>query len=352
MRRQLSKDLQALLTGLLFVCGLGCTGPMVRLNPTGPTSQVTRVPEATQANAKPGATPALQKPVSTASTGMSAAVQTPEVVAPELVAPELPNFEQEMRCDKVVCSLSSVVPLREFTRAKHASQAPNASLWVYQIAEGSTVVFPENEAVELYALVIKGSLAASSARAETANLELWHLVQADGAGLSVSAVTNSTLVIAVVSKQGPLLQAIAESNRLRAKSAVKAGMRVFELTRVPRITWGNNRFSARLALGGESTLPSVASFGLLTADALGAIPKNVHQTEWEHLVILSGDGVMSLGAKVYPVKAGSVIQIEPGVTHDFTPSGKAPLFAVQLFAVKGPELRYLELSRLGRSGKN
>jgi len=345
MRRQLSKDLQALLTGLLFVCGLGCTGPMVRLNSTGPTSQVTRVPEATQANAKPGGTLAPKQPAQGAPRAVP--VQTLE-----LVAPELPTFEQEMRCDKVVCSLSSVVPMREFTQTKLASQAPNAALWVYQIAEGSTVVFPENEAVELYALVVKGSLAASSAQAQTANLELWHLVQAEGAGLSLSAVTNSTLVIAVVSKQGPLLQAIAESNRLRAKSTVKAGMRVLELTRVPRITWGNNRFSARLAFGGESTLPSIASFGLLSADALGAIPKNVHQTEWEHLVVLSGDGVMSMGAKLYPVKAGSIIQIEPGLTHDFTPSGKAPLFAVQLFAIKGPELRYLELSRLGNSGKN
>ncbi len=324
---------------------------MVHVNPTGPTSQVTRVPEATQANAKPGASPALQKLAPDAPTGTSTRVPTPPPT-PELVAPQLTKFEQEMRYDKVVCSLSSVVPMREFTRTKLASQAPNAALWVYHIAEGSTVVFPENDAVELYALVIKGSLAASSAQAQAANLELWNLVQADGAGLSLSAVTNSTLVVAVVSKQGPLLQAIAESNRLRTKSAVKASMRVLELTKTPLTTWGNNRFSARLALGGESTLPSVASFGLLTADELGAIPKNVHQTEWEHLVILSGDGVMSLGGKAYPVKAGSVIQIEPGLTHDFTPSGKAPLFAVQLFAVKGPELRYLELARLSKSGKN
>ncbi|MDX2051844.1 MAG: cupin domain-containing protein [Polyangiaceae bacterium] len=318
---------------------------MVQQKPSDPTSQVTRVPRAVQAHALPEVGPPPQMPADGGKP--QASLPAP----PPLPALHLPQFEQEMKCDKVVCSLSSVVPTREFTHAAHAKAAPNAALWVYQIQENSTVVFPENHAVELYALVLKGSLAVSSPQAETATLEEWSVAQAEGAGISLSAATASTVAIAVVSKAGPLDAAIAESNRLSRHHRGRATMRVVELRELPVVAWGNNRFSARLAFGGEATLPSVASFGILGADAQGAIPTNVHATEWEHLVVLSGEGSISLGQSSYPVRPGSVIQIEPGLTHSFSPSGTQPLLAVQLFSAKGPELRYLELSRGAPSGR-
>lgn len=325
---------------------------MVQQKPSGSTSQVTRVPRAEQANIGASSQLSGQKRASESSESPESPEASVASDGPLPLLPmPLPTFARELRCQSPLCSLASVVPMREFVKAAHSDALPNAALWIYHIAENSTLLFPENHAVELYALVLKGSLAASSVRAETANLKLWSLVQADGAGLSLSAITDAALAIAVVAKTGPLAQAVAESNRLRAPPRQRATMTVLELPAIPPASWGQHRFSAQLAFGGEVELPSVASFGILRADKDAPIRPNVHENEWEHLIVIAGDGSLTLDQEVYPVRPGSILQIEPGATHSFTPSGKAPLFAIQLFAAKGPERRYLDLARAEQAGK-
>jgi mannose-6-phosphate isomerase-like protein (cupin superfamily) len=327
--------------------GLFITGVLLQGGCAGPNAQEVR---SSPSLAYPRGGDGHNEAEGEAAASRAAAAQSPKkapTFATELLGLDLtlPTFEHEARCGEPVCQLPLVVPNREFYKTRFSSEAPNVALWVQRIEENSTLRFPSNSSVELYALVLSGSLVASTEQAETANLSPGSALRLEYAGLSLGAVTRSSLVVGVVSKSMPLPSAVAESNRLRAQPIRSGRLELAELDAQKALCWGADQYAAKLLFGQAAGRPGAASLALLVASPAGAIATNVHESEWEHLAILSGSGTLQLGARREPVGPGQVIQIAPGVDHGYEPDGTSPLRAVQLFAPSGPEARYLELSQ-------
>ena len=96
-----------------------------------------------------------------------------------------------------------------------------------------------------------------------------------------------------------------------------------------------------------------------------AVFEHVHEKERECLAIFEGDGELSLklppgtgtasdGSAGHspmgvPVQPGTVVCIPSGMKHAWKPSGKAPLFAIQVYAPPGPEQRFKLLAGKGKA---
>ncbi|AEJ19141.1 cupin domain-containing protein [Gracilinema caldarium] len=61
-----------------------------------------------------------------------------------------------------------------------------------------------------------------------------------------------------------------------------------------------------------------------------------HQHPWWHAnYVLSGEGIVHIDGKDYPVRAGSVAYIEGGKSHNFANTGTAPLKFICLVPPEG-----------------
>ncbi len=64
------------------------------------------------------------------------------------------------------------------------------------------------------------------------------------------------------------------------------------------------------------------------------VKKHKHQYHSEHVIVLEGEGKMTLGAKEFVVKKGDVIFIPKGVPHKVTTTSKKPLKVISVQAPK------------------
>lgn len=74
-----------------------------------------------------------------------------------------------------------------------------------------------------------------------------------------------------------------------------------------------------------------------------SVPEHVHEVSAELLYVLEGHGVMTMGDKTVPVRAGMAIWIPAGVKHSFRLDTQVePLRAIQVYTPGGPEQRFLK----------
>src|SRR5262249_52438885 len=113
------------------------------------------------------------------------------------------------------------------------------------------------------------------------------------------------------------------------------------------LTWAGGAMHARLGFEG----PARASLGVLMASKDAAVPPHRHDTSWEVLCALSAKGsakrAKGSGSKEFEsieVAGGSVVTMPKATEHAWTPSGDAPLVAIQLYAPPGPEQRFKKLA--------
>ena len=60
-------------------------------------------------------------------------------------------------------------------------------------------------------------------------------------------------------------------------------------------------------------------------------PDNRHRGADQWLYVLSGSGVATLGGRKYRLRAGAVVLIERGDTHEIRNSGRTPLKTLNLY---------------------
>ena len=116
---------------------------------------------------------------------------------------------------------------------------------------------------------------------------------------------------------------------------------VARFSTIPPLSWGGGRFHARIGIepGGDVH----ASVGVLITSGDAKIAEHVHEGSWEHLVVLEGQGTMTLAGQRAPVKAGEAIFIPKGAAHAFEASG-GRFVALQIYAPGGPEQRFKALA--------
>ncbi len=81
------------------------------------------------------------------------------------------------------------------------------------------------------------------------------------------------------------------------------------------------------------------SLAHLDADADLSVPEHVHETSAEILFIEAGNGTMVMGEERFPIQAGQVYEVPPGVRHGYE-AGTEALQAWQVYAPPGPEQRF------------
>jgi len=85
---------------------------------------------------------------------------------------------------------------------------------------------------------------------------------------------------------------------------------------------------------------SSAYLGSFEAQPGLAIPEHVHEGSSEYLLIVAGEGRMTVEDKSFPVAAGDAIQVPPNTRHSFVAMGTTPVGALQFYSPSGPEQRF------------
>ena len=62
----------------------------------------------------------------------------------------------------------------------------------------------------------------------------------------------------------------------------------------------------------------------LLVQVRGSLPPHFHKLTQEVVCMLSGEGLLRLGADRIPIKAGAVVRIQAGLVHTFTNTGPVP----------------------------
>ncbi len=281
----------------------------------------------------------------------SAPAVAPSSKGPSAIGADLPDnptlaLERKAACAQKQCTLDAWLPDPAFAKSLPAGEPSPAAIWAQEIAAGSTLVLPRHHALEVLAIVVSGNvLAIADDGGVGRKLAAWHVLRAQGAGISFKAEPGGAkLVLAVANSKGTLGEALEhakvkpwEARWKKRPSAIATS----DLRDAKDLSWANGAFHARIAFGGEYQVP--ASLGTLISSADAKIAEHDHPT-WEHIAILEGAGTMKLAGNDQRVSAGSIFHIPKGVKHSFTPNGTSRLFAVQIYTPSGPEQRFMKLA--------
>jgi mannose-6-phosphate isomerase-like protein (cupin superfamily) len=237
-----------------------------------------------------------------------------------------------------------------------------AAVWSHDIADkGQTLTFPKHAGVELYGVVLKGSVAVKGEEAKTStNVGKWVAFRAPGAGLSVSAnEPHSRVYFAVVGADVPIAEVVVKLRGKDAKSLAwktrPQPIETVDLAASRDLVWAGGAMHARIGFEGPS---KKASLGVLIASKDAPVAKHAHADSSEILAALRADGTVqraptSAATELAPFKVtdGVVTAIPKGVQHAWEPGNTKPLIALQLYVPGGPEQRFKKLAEDAAAAK-
>lgn len=251
--------------------------------------------------------------------------------------------------------LAHVVP--DEVRPALSDGAP-AVIWEQSIAERSSVAFPRDEMVEVMGVVLDGSVeltAMESAPKATSVGARWSGFRAPGGGVTINGSGGKAARVALVvaaTEAGKSLSAHLEQRdrpgapRSWSWKTRRKRIETFSFADRPDLAWAGGAYHARIGFGADDKPAAVID--VLRFSASAGVAEHDHASEWEILAVLEGDGALvqkrAAGETRAEVKAGSIVTIPAGVRHAWQPSGKAPLFALQVYASPGPEQRFKKLA--------
>ena len=264
-------------------------------------------------------------------------------------------LDRRVECAKESCLLAHLVP--DEVRPTLSDGAPMV-LWEEAVAERAALAFPRDEAVELMGVVLDGSLdltAMEGAPQVTTVGGRWTAFRAPGGGVTLNGTGNKAvrvaLVVAVADPGVSLGAHLEQRDRPGAPPSWSWNVRKKRIETVsfadrPDLVWAGGASHARI--GWESADHPAAVIDLLRFSAGAGVAEHDHPHEWEALAVIEGDGALvrrpPSGEQRVEVRPGALVTIPAGIRHAFQPSGKAPFFAVQVYAPPGPEQRFKKLA--------
>jgi mannose-6-phosphate isomerase-like protein (cupin superfamily) len=315
---------------LIAVAVLGC-GPKPEVAvESAPASQATAT--------------ATERGTATATATAAEGAAPVSVVLPSVV----PALESKQSCTQPECAvdiaLSKTVP-------EGATEPAPARLWEQEIAQGSKVVVPRDDALTLVVIPLTGTpLVTVSGPSASIEMKPLEGVAIRGGGVAIHAPRSGTrLILASVAGRDAKGALRRKGSPWTVRPGGAEGIVAFSLQGEPA-RWGGGGYAAVIGLekrDGPTPVHADASCSLLAIGSPKGVAEHVHTDEWEMLAILSGAGTMTLGkadaARKVDVKAGSLVAIPKGVPHAFVPS-EMPLQAIQLYVPPGPEQRFKKLA--------
>ena len=279
----------------------------------------------------------------------------PSAIAPSPLAGALPldldaPHAAHAPCKAKECAVPGLYPPIPAIDGK----AP-AAVWSHDVpAKGTSLSFPKHAGVDLYGVVLEGSVTMKGSAGEApASAKVWWAFRAPGAGVTITADDAGTrIVLAAVTSGEPVGDAVV---KLRGKGGAKlewkkraAPLEAKDLSASPDLAWAGGAMHARIGFEGESQR---ASLGVLMAAKDAAVAQHQHDTAWEILVALRADGTARRadgpGAgelASFAVGDGAVVAMPKATQHAWVPGGKKPLVAIQLYVPPGPEQRFKALA--------
>jgi mannose-6-phosphate isomerase-like protein (cupin superfamily) len=260
----------------------------------------------------------------------------------------VPALESKQSCSQPECAVDIALPK---TPSDGATEPAPARLWEQEIAQGSKVVVPRDDALTLVVIPLTGTpLVAVSEPSASIEMNPLEGVAIRGGGVAIQAPrSGARLLLASVAGRDAKGALRRKGSPWTVRPGGAEGIVAFSLQGEP-VRWGGGGYAAVIGLeerDGPMPVHADASCSLLAIGSPKGVAEHVHADEWEMLAILSGAGTMTLGkadaARKVDVKAGSLLAIPKGVPHAFVPS-EMPLQAIQLYVPPGPEQRFKKLA--------
>jgi mannose-6-phosphate isomerase-like protein (cupin superfamily) len=299
-------------------------------------------------------------PPAATSSAPSAASSAPPPPPPSPIAAALPDvapppLDRRAECSKEGCQLPFVVP--DEVRPALSDGAP-AVIWEEVIGERATLVFPRDEVVELLGVVLDGTLDLTPMESAPNAVPVgprWSAFRAPGGGVTLNGAARKPVRVALVvvaTEPGTGLGAhLDQRDKPGAPPSWNWKTRpgkidTFSFLDKPDLAWGGGAYHARLGLDGADK--PAAALELLRMSPSAGVAEHAHDRAWEILAMLEGEGALVRkapgGDERIPGRAGSLFSVPPTQNHAWTPSGKTPFLAIQVYTPPGPEQRYKKLS--------
>jgi quercetin dioxygenase-like cupin family protein len=124
--------------------------------------------------------------------------------------------------------------------------------------------------------------------------------------------------------------------------AAPVGFVVASAAKVDPISIANGKARVRKLLTPENTGRQVAYLGLLEAEPGAEIPRHMHPSSAEIMYVVSGAGMLTVGAEPLPFGPDTAIHIPENQPHLANFTGPDKTIMIQLYAPAGPEQRFIE----------
>jgi quercetin dioxygenase-like cupin family protein len=118
--------------------------------------------------------------------------------------------------------------------------------------------------------------------------------------------------------------------------------RVVTASKVEPITIAEGKARVRKLLTTDEAGRTTAYLGVLEADPGAQIPRHLHPLSAEILYVISGGGVLTVGAESYPFGPDTAIHIPENQPHLAAFTGPDKTIMIQLYAPAGPEQRFID----------
>lgn len=323
---------------------------------------------------KPSPAPPSAPALSASSSASAAPPPSPIPAAIPALAP--PPLARRAECAKdTTCTLTHLVP--DEVRPTLSDGAP-AVIWEEAIGERATIAFPRDEDVELIGVVLDGSVDLTPMDTQATSKSTvgarWSAFRVPGGGVSLTGAGGKAARVALVVANaggGALGAHIDARDKPGAPAAWKVRKKridVVDFEKAPDFAWGGGAYHARVGWeastyrhgdsngSGSKTWEvddkPAAVVDLVQFSRDAGVAEHVHDKEWEILAVLQGDGDLvrktPAGEEITQLRAGAITSIPAGVRHAWKPSGKAPVFAIQVYAPPGPEQRFKKLAAPAR----
>ncbi len=224
------------------------------------------------------------------------------------------------------------------------SSAAPIDLFELRLGPGGAF-FPHDREVQMAFVVLEGQVRPEYPDAPATTIGVWRGAYVPEAGFGLHASGAFARVLLVVqSPHGTSVRVGADPGQKRFVRRSPVHPLAFDTQ--PPLSWGGGAFHGRIGLDGVAA-PSFALNAIVFGkDAI--VQPHAHPGAWECLAILEGDGDLSCAPagkleKIH-LEKGQLACIPEGATHAWTPSGKSPLVALQVYTPAGAEQRWKALA--------
>ena len=243
---------------------------------------------------------------------------------------------------RILGSSGEIVGHRVLDGDNSGNEMVRISLFELGIGQNLRFFSPSQGEFVLYIVAGKGTVRACAQRTVTPG-QVVYLPQG-GDFLAASTMAASRVLLAWFPKRAagvaPVIQVADQVPKKRCPDSKKFRGLSRSIEDIPALTIAGGKGRVRIVLDKQSVPEGTISVGVVSFAPGSIVPTHSHVGSSEVLWMLDGAGKLMVKGTEYPVQAGHLIQIPPGVEHGFAATGAQRVRALQFYTPGGPEQRF------------